>query len=187
MTTTTLPTQTHIAPHLREPVFRAYEPLIAQAVRAWPTETSFGIPPGIAPTTFVANFRNAILSLRQYKWETSQIDCEKMWSMGRSFVISQDQQGLVWFRARGTAGRPNTLMSEVRQHAPNVDASISLVPWRDTTGEEISALCLLINNKRLTGPVFIQGKVDEGLVDSLQGTYDVGIVYDEREDKTVIH
>lgn len=179
------PTTPFIAPHLREPIFRAYEPLIRTAVNAFPSESSFTIPSGVAPTTFVANFRNAILSLKRYKWET-YVDCRKLWSISSAYVINQDTEGVVWFRLRQPRGRPNLLTSEARTHAASALPSPSLVPWADATQEEISALCLLIHTKRLAGPYEIRGEVGTSQISDLINQYDVGIVYHSDSKTTVI-
>ena len=192
MTTHTIPTPSTIAPHLREPIFRAYEPLITRAISAFTStprvETSFSVPHGTAPSTFVANFRNAILSLKQYKWETT-VDVAALWSINKQYVITRETDGLVWFRARGRAGAPNLLTSEARSHTAHTSHlafSLGLVPWLDATQDEISALCLLIHTKRITGPVVIIGQIGWELTQSLLAQYDVAIVWDGTEGKTVI-
>jgi hypothetical protein len=176
-------------PHLTEGVFRTYERAIATAVRNWPTETCFTVPSGIAPTTFTARFRDAILSLKKYSWSTS-VDTTKFWSLTGKYVIARDEAGNVWFRQRAPRGRELGYTSEARTRGaidPVVSFSRpSVVPWTDSTQEEIAALCLLLHNRRLTGPFIIDGAVGDSLTSSLEASLDVSLVYDQVLKQTVI-
>lgn len=177
-----------VPPHLREELFRYYEPLIARAVTAWPTETSFTIPANKAPTTFISNFRNALLSVRTFHWSTD-IDLGKLFNdppvgMRNAFVLSQDETGLVWFRAKGTSGRFSIPRVSL---PPRVEKqSYSVVPWRDSTQEEVHALCTLIHFARLSGPVIIDGPIGQEQVDGLTSQFNVAFVYDEVKKQTII-
>lgn len=186
----TLPRQTFIAPHLREHIFRAYEDLLARAVSAWPSPTSFTVPPDVAPATFVANLRNAVVSVKRYSWSTS-IDLPKLLSIEspRVFVIVfDDVEKLVWFRspkkpvARGMDSTVGTKVVRNDEQAP----AGSLVPWRDWTGEELNALTFLIDKGRLTGPFILDGQVSDDLVNLHQDMRNVAIVYDSTLKQTII-
>lgn len=177
-----------VPPHLREELFRYYEPLIARAVLAWPKETSFTIPTDRAPTTFISNFRNALLSVRTFHWSTD-IDLNKLFrdppeGMRNAFVIQQDATGLVWLRAKGTSGRFSIPRVAPAQRPD--PSSYSVVPWRDSTQEEIHALCTLIHFARLHGPVVIDGAVGAEQIDSLTAQFNVAFVYDEEKKQTII-
>lgn len=190
----TTPVPTYVALHLREPVFRSYEHLIARAVSSFPAETSFPIPPGVAPTTFVANFRNAILSLKLYAWESSVITPdlrEKLWSLGRdkAYAIALDTTGRCWFRIRGKSGAPNLLMdaAKARTHSDASALAESVVPWRDATEEQLEAACRLLHFKRISGPIPVEGEVAQGLCDRLMSTYDVSLVFNPATKLTIIN
>ena len=177
-----------VPPHLREDLFRYYEPLITKAVNAWPQETSFTVPSDKAPTTFISNFRNALLSVRTFHWSTD-LDLNKLFAdppvgMRNAFVIAQDETGLVWLRKKGTSGRFSIPRVVPAQRVE--PSSYSVVPWRDSTQEEIHALCTLIHFARLSGPVVIDGPVGQEQIDSLTAQFNVAFVYDEAKKQTII-
>lgn len=183
---------TFIAPHLREDVYRTYAAYIAYAVDAFPRESSFTIPSTIAPTTFVANFRNAILSLKLYAWECEHMTPalrEKLWKLGadKSYAIAADTTGRCWFRLRQRAGRPNLLTAQARTHIDPSSLPEGVVPWRDATEEEISAVCKLLHFKRLSGPIPIEGPVAQEFIDRLTFSLDVSLVYDAEKNLTIIN
>jgi len=187
------PNPTYIAPHLREHIFRTYEPYLHAAVTAWPDPTWFEVPATIATATFVANLRNAVVSLIRYNW-TTVVNLEKLKSIEspRLFVINFDEtEKKVWFRSPkapvAQAFKSSIGSGDPRPATTSISASMqSLVPWRDHTQEEISALCLLIDRQRVIGPFVVAGEVGEALVESLQTQYNVALVYDETMKQTVI-
>lgn len=164
------------APHLREPVFREYEDTLAYAVAEWPKETSFDLPAKRKLTTYVANFRNAILSLRAYRWP-SRVDLDKLNRIQGQYQISPRPDGRVWFCTRRT-GAPSV--------PPSEPTAAGVVPWRDATDAEIIALCTLIHHGRLAGPFIIVGEVDVPLRESLTTSFNVGMVFDEEQKQTII-
>lgn len=175
-----------IAPHLREAVFRAYEPLIEQAVRLWPQESAFDVPTKVASSTFLANFRNAIISLKRYRWSTT-IDFAKFSAIEtpRAFVINYDETGKLWFRAprKSTATQVFTTPA---QTTVEVENAIGVVPWRDWTEAELEALVLLIDKQRVNGPIQLAGKVSDTLVEHYQNLFNVALVYDAARDVTIV-
>lgn len=164
--------------HLRESVFRQYEGPIRDMVAAWPRETSHAPYLGKSPFTFLGYFRNAILSARTFDWKTD-IDLVKLRAMTGHFLLRLEDDGLVWVRAR--AHHPDPVKAPPLALSPS-----SLVPWRDATQDEISALCLLLHFSRLRGPFAVDGPIDDSLRDSLSNTYNVGIVYDTVNNQTII-
>lgn len=189
---TSSPDSRHIAPHLREHIFRGYEQYLAIAVSSWPQATSFTIPPNIASATFIANFRNAVQSLLRYSWNTN-IDVAKLRSIDnpRVFVINLDTtDNKVWFRSPPKK-EPRSFTSTVgtraeRETGHTSSSPSSLVPLRDWTGEELFAICLLLANRRIAGPILLDGKVDEKVAESQMSLRDVAIVYDAERKQTVI-
>lgn len=180
---------TFIAPHLREHIFRTYEDLIARAVHAWPEPTSFTVPHDVAPATFVANMRNAVVSVKRYSWSTS-IDLPKLLSIEnpRQFVVVfDDVEKLVWFRSPKKPVARNmesTVGRKIERDTPT--SSSSLVPWRDWTGEELQALCLLLDKQRLTGPFIFDGEVDAFVANQCMELRNVAIVFDATLNQTII-
>lgn len=181
---------TFIAPHLREHIFRTYEPLLTVAVSAWPEATSFTVPRDVSPATFVANLRNSIVSVKRFSWSTS-IDLPKLLSIEtpRQFVVVFDEvEKLVWFRSPKkpqARGMESTVGRKIERALPSSSSS-SLVPWRDWTETELDALCLLIDKQRITGTFILDGAVAQHSIDQLQLAYNVAIVFDATLNQTVI-
>ena len=180
-------TETQSVPaHLRESIFRQYEALIKKGVDAFPSETSFTIPTNVAPTTFVARFRDSILSLKLYKWETV-VDCDRLWKIAGQYAVSHDREGVVWFRLKHRHGRPNLMMSEARTHTDEPSTPISRTGiWENVTPEEVTAVCRLIHGERLVGPIIIVGRIDPDLSNALQEDFNVAIVYDDKTNNSII-
>lgn len=186
----------YIAPHLREHIFRAYEDVLATAVRNWPTETAFDVPTGIATATFLGNFRNAVVSLERYHWPTS-IDTDKLATLSNPrvfrIVLDADTRKVVFCSVRKPAPRVFTaaFTKLERQTAASIPASTALdstglVPWGDCTDADVESLCILLDKKRLTGPYFLEGRVRADFVDHLQTIFDVALVYDEATNTTTV-
>lgn len=175
-----MPTQTYIAPHLRESVFRQYEGAIRGMVTAWPKETCHSPFLGRSTHTFLGYFRNAILSARTFNWKTD-IDLVKLRKMTGQYLVRIEADGNVWVRARAEA------REQPDKAPPIVKADPSgVVPWRDCTQEEITALCLLLHLSRLRGPYIVDGSIGDSLRESLTSQYNVGIVFDAANKQTII-
>lgn len=180
--------------HLTEDNFRRFEPLIAQAVNNWPKETSFEVPSGVAPTTFLARFRDSIASLVTHGWETTLIDIPKLTTLraDKAYGLWPEPGSnppRIWFRERRRAGRPAHFV--VKARAEIGDSSefvpdISHVPWRDATEEEIRSLAVLIHYGRIVGTYQIVGKVAKELSEGLSGSYNVSFHFDETSNMTII-
>lgn len=182
-----------IAPHLREPIFRAYEGLLFQAITNWPKETSFDIPKGVASATFLANFRNSIVSYINYNW-TSDIDGVKLKALreSKSYIICYKEDGKLHFchpKTRATKAITTTSTSE-RKLEDKVPSSAplesSLVPWRDWTEGELEALVTLLDKQRISGPVFLDGRVDDSRITHYQSLFNVAILYDDETKRTIV-
>ncbi len=177
--------------HLSESCFRFYEPLIKLSVENYPSETHFDldlfpVEERKAPTTFVARFRDSIISLKRFKWETT-VNTEKLWSISGQFTIwweSGTQK--VWFKQKRIAGRPSHLIGEARERGSLKESLPSLVLLKDMTEFEIRALCHLLNNKRIEGPFLVEGDIDSTIRDQLMSTCDISIVYDKERNVSVI-
>lgn len=189
--------QLAIAPHLREPIFRAYEELLTTAVASWPKPTSFTLPPNVASSTFLANFRNSIISLKRYGWTPTTVDRSKLLAIEtpRAFIVTYEPDGKLWFRSpRERVVKPVVSSSSVERAPsprPVTDTSItpiasSLVPWRDWTEADLEAACLLIDKQRITGPILLVGRVDEARTNHFMSIYNIAFVYDEERDTTIL-
>lgn len=201
MNTTTVP------PHLSETLFRYFEPHIALAVRSWPKDTAFDtrllpVDERYAPTTFVGRFRDAILSLKRFAWDTTMIDKEKLWGMSGLYVIALEPgTGVVWFRQRQKQQRPSHMIGEARARGyggggggdgitPAASSpSFGVVPLEDLTGEELDAIVVLLGGQRCVGPVFVRGNtwtMFPSRMDAWMTNFDVAFTWDEKAGVTVI-
>lgn len=175
---------------LSEANFRRYEAFLTQAVQSFPGETQFTIPPGTAPTTFVARFRSATLSLRRFSWPTT-VDTAKLVAIAGQYSIAFDSTTIpptVWFRLKHRAGRPSHLINDARVLAPQVESSIALskTVWQNVSPDELHALCLLLHGVRLYGPVVVDGLVNDAVILSLEGQFNVALVCDKVKNQTII-
>jgi len=179
-----------IPSHLSEKIFREYEPFIMRAVNAFPTETSFTVPSDRSPATFLARFRDAILSVKNFKWQTT-IDMDKLWRLSaeRKFALRHgviNGSPVVWFGNRIRQGVPNGLLSEAREYTASNPARIGAVPLRDITEEELRALVVLLNGRHLAGSWSTPTAFPFELISQLTLSYDVAISRDEITGLTVI-
>lgn len=183
---------TLILPNLSEATFRRYEPFITKAVNAWPVETKFTVGDMIidgtrvSPHTFAARLRDAITSVKKFNWEPTTVDVKKLWTLAGITAVAYDSDG-VWFRAKGRKGRPTDMIDVARAQGVSAGADVNRAPWANVSSPEIHAVCVLIHHSRLTGPIIIPGKVDPELVDNLEKAFNVSLVYDSGNDKTVIN
>lgn len=167
-------------------MFRRYEPLIAEAVRNWPDATKFVPGPEIGLTTFTARLRDAVTSLRRFGWNTEQIDTAKFTEIGASSVVKADPTNeCCWFCHRTAAGRGPSGLGVPSQFIPIEKLRPSGI-LENLTPTEITALCILLSNKRIIGPVVFLGRIPTDDVNSLLDAYDVGISYDELSNTTTL-
>lgn len=191
--------------HLSEGLFRYFEPHLAEAVKNWPLDTEFDLTripaeDRYATATFVARFRDSILSLRRYKWQTSLIDMEKFAAllaaadgplkMPKYFITSTDENH-VWFRNRDNLGVGDRRVhhSIGRANLPTLASSplaSSAVLHKDITEEELLAFVVLLAGKRISGPIRVATQVAEETAQSLMAQWDVAFTWDEREKVMVI-
>lgn len=181
----------HLPHDLSEATFRTYETMIAEGVRRFPEETQFKVPPGKAPSTFVARFRSSIVSLHKFDWP-SIVDKEKLFGnsligsagIHGQFSISRDfNDGTVWFRIKHRQGRqPGKVVD--RESAGNAGLFSNL--WTEYDIEDIRAICKLISSRKVVGPFQLKGQVSELLIMELEGSNDVAVVYDDVKDITII-
>lgn len=179
-----------IPSHLSERLFREYEPFIMRAVNAFPTETSFTVPANRSPATFLARFRDAILSVKAFKWQTT-IDMDKLWRMSaeRTFALRHGElngTSVIWFGNRIRQGYPNGLLSEAREYTASNPARIGAVPLRDITEDELRAFVILLHGRHLAGSWSTPTAFPADLLTTLTSQYDVAIVRDENTGLTVI-
>lgn len=190
MNTSTLPY------HLSERCFRAYEPHIRKAVAAWPQETQFSAAvmtdeegKRFSPHTFAARLRDSLVSLKRYGWATD-IDLDKLWSITGEYAIAYASDGTVWWKARGKRGRPSDLTPEARARAERLQGlgTVDTVQreWSKVTEEELRALAVLLHGQRLTGTFVLDFPDQPADFMEIESKYNVSIVYDNANKKTVI-
>ena len=175
----------NLAPQLSEPTFRIYEPHIARAVKEWPNETQFTNEAmtdlngkRLSPHTFVARFRDALVSLKRFGWPT-YVDTNKLWSMAGQHCCAYAPDGTVWFKWRGRRGRPMDLVGEARDRMAPVDPQL-VVEWHPPiTEEDLHALATLIGSGKVVGPVILHVQVPAETVAALEATNNVVFHWDE--------
>ena len=179
-----------IPSYLSENTFRCYEGHIKRAVDNFPTETEFprqvqcdlhGVQ--LSGNTFAARFRDSLVSVMRFGWETN-IDTAKLRSIAGQYAVGYDASGSVWFRHKGKRGRPSQLVQENRI----LNEASQLLPqaWENVQTIELAALALLISTSRLHGPYLITGQVDQAVVTQLEEQYGISFVYDANNKTTVI-
>lgn len=180
--------------HLSESSFRIYEPFLTLGVRNFPDETSWDVgllrqlnpDIKIGPATFVARFRDAVVSLRRFHWQTT-VDVAKLISIAGKFSITiQPGTSILWFKHKGHQGRPMELKVDANVRAADGSASASFVPWKDATLEEIEALCLLITHNRLVGPYIVEQQFRQAEMDHFATRWNVALTWDAERKVTVI-
>lgn len=190
--------QVRIPHHISEDSFRRFEPFLTLAVNRWPEETSWDVASlratdpsvNISPMTFVARFRDAIVSLRRFNWE-STVDLAKLNNIAGTYCLAlQAGTSVVWFKHRAPRGRTpdwKHLADKVSEVTPSYgEGAARVVPFKDATPEELRALCLLISNGKLAGPFHLQTRLDAVITASLTATYNVAIEWDDRAQHTII-
>lgn len=182
----------HLPHDLSEATFRVYEPMIAEGVRKFPEEVQFRIPPGKAPSTFVARFRSSIVSLHKFDW-SSVVDKEKLFGnkltgnagIHGQFSISRDfNDGTVWFRVKHRQGRPVSL---TKGSALGEAGDSMLKFWLEHNKAETEALCLLLTTGKLKGPFQLKGQFSEEQIAEFEQRYNVAVINDTVGDVVVIN
>lgn len=178
--------------HLSETTFRVYEKALEIAVHNFPNETSFPrecfrMPNGslLSINTIVARFRDATVSLKRFKWQTT-VDCDKLWRISGEYTIGADPSGTsVWFRNKQRKGRPAHFIAEARERGA-IGSSVPPPAWETWTETEVTALSLLIHNQRITGPFVLKGQVDPNTAAAIEGSMNVSVTHDPERNETVI-
>lgn len=192
----------NIPSQLTESAYLVFEPHLLRALRAWPTETEFptAIQYGqhnvkVSGSTFAARFRDAIVSVQRFQWEThdesgnpNPFILEKLRSIAGTYAVGFDPagSGSVWFRARGRKGRPSALVTENREAGYLGQATPDRTAWKNTTYDEQKAVCVLIHHGRMEGPVVVEGEIPVEAITEFEGSYNVAITFDSTNNKTVI-
>lgn len=181
--------------HLSEGMFRLYEPHLNRAVTRFtdtpgsPQETEFGREVmrdkegrQLSGNTWVARFRDAIVSLKRFQWRTD-VDVEKLWRITGEYVLSLDPTtGSVWFRHKQRKGRPADYIEEAR----NRGLVRSQKVHKTWTVTEVDAVCALLHMKWVDGPFVLEGKVGVDVVLQQETSRDVAFTYDEDKNQTII-
>ena len=176
--------------YLSENTFRCYEGHIKRAVDNFPNETEFprqvqcdlhGVQ--LSGNTFAARFRDSLVSVMRFGWETN-IDTAKLRSIAGQYAVAYAPDGSVWFRQKGKRGRPSQLVQENRAITGAAQAATPV--WSDVLAIELAAVALLISRSRLTGPFLVSGQVDPAVSSELEDQYGVSFVYDATNKTTVI-
>lgn len=128
-----------------------FEPFIEDAITNWPRPTEW-CPTSISLDTFARGLRNSIKSVLAYNWSCANIDIAKLasiWPAAQIFI----QPGRVVFASRGTP--PVLANDDTPTHQKTsfyLDASDSLA---------VKAALILLDRKKITLPVILQGDPTE--------------------------
>lgn len=160
-------------PHrFRETSVSKFERQIAQAVAKWPTAVQFD-PRPLAPTTWVARFRDACISLHKHQWTlTSLIDMEKfnqVYGEDQDLVVSERVEGV--FVGSTASLKPSTPLAAGR----DADKPNKLIV-HEPTNNEVLALAQLCAGRRLPNillPVRLIGAIDPVLISRIEDSFDV--------------
>lgn len=169
-----------VLPHrFRESSFRAYEPYIAQVVKAFPSPIT--IRPstiGLSPVTFSCRFRDAIRSLAKHNWQTVDINMDK-------FKLCHEQIGV---SESGDAGmltigdRKNLKKTSEGLQTPKAicDSPYGLILDPPTSGNDIAlhTVCILAHERLLTQAIQIKNVTLEQKT-IYEQQYDVSIELNE--------
>jgi hypothetical protein len=141
----------------------------------------------LAPTTFAARMRDAIVSLQRFGWET-YISTDKFVQIFGQFQIVAGDDGSVWFRNRLRRGRPLSLVDANEKGAihpgPNGLALVS--HWRGWTLAHVEAAAVLIHHGWATGHVQLEGEVPPNEIARLTSMYNIGLFFDPAQNKTIL-
>lgn len=147
-----MPTAGQLDYRLGEPQFRRFEPVLAQAIKAWPAVSSFPPPEGMALSTFVARFRDVLIAYRQNRWPSELFTYEQFSVLDEASVIRLDgTRGVAVFDHKRKQGRPPLAVSGTTNATPT---SLGYLGPYTLTEPEQHAVCLLLNNNRLPGATF---------------------------------
>jgi hypothetical protein len=158
-----------VHPRLGEAKFREYEPYLAEAVRRWPTETQFAIPPGVAASTFIARFRDSLLGLRLNQWPLLLVDAAKWAEVKDQCVLCHSTDGTVWFRSKRQRGRKTKFGGPTNVAILSSTVDAGSLPLSELTDDELRSLALLLNNSRITGPFRLAGDQTARLTPIIDG------------------
>lgn len=135
---------------LGEPQFRRYEPLINQALAAWPAVSSFPCPKEYALSTFLARFRDVLLSYRENRWPSALFSWEQFSPIDEQSVLRSDpERNCVIWDHKKRQGRQRAFAVGTSVSGSPASTTSQLGPF-ELSPEEQHAFCLLLNNNRLT-------------------------------------
>lgn len=155
---------TNLRHGLREDSFRRYESVIRDACLSYPDGLKVTCPDNMSELTVVARLRDAIRSLKAFEWPIAwdKTNLEKI-------VVCHNNDGII-------IGPTKT----ARQAAQQITLSPTIAESLTLTKSEIEAFCLLISNKKLSGPVIFSVSKDPTApfvdLDYFPSVYDVSIV-----------
>jgi hypothetical protein len=168
---------------LTKEAFTRYETILTDAINRWPEETAWEIPTNLSPNTFVAQLREARRALLLFNYNPDLKT--RLMAIDHEVALTLDPRGTsVWFRKRAQNGRPmkfTPLASAGR--AMNLSTStVRNMP----TADQLDALCKLISQKVIDGPILLRGRVSPELISQLEISYDIAFAYDAPTDVTTV-
>ncbi len=161
---------------LTERAFRRYEHVIRHAIAAYP-RTILVQPRELAPATFVARLRDAIASLRKFKWNTdweyTDLKLKDLAVLVQSNGIHVGPRNTRPIEVEGIVHPGRTKLSR--------DTTLPHVLIPDPTPEQLEAYCLLATSHPTNlGPLAVtrtaQNAHLRAVLSSLEDVYDIAVV-----------
>lgn len=148
-----------IPSRLSESNFRRFEPSFALALKAFPEVITVSLPP-LSPRTVAARLRDAIISLREFKWPNN-LDTNDLSAL-KVFEI----ENVVYLGGKPPSTNKPIVATCKLQQGPNNNT------W---THEELVAVCLLISHQRVASGLVVP-LVDPAVCQDLESRFNVSLV-----------
>ncbi len=148
---------------LREPAFRRYEKFLIQAMnKPFVVDPKECFDKPITPTTFIARCKDAVLSLRRYRWK-SQVDLAKLAKLRMTETINE----MVWIDPNRPAGGDGGDIAQEVFLLANHSA--------------IESLLGRLSSREVSGPVEVSGSPEDiAWFQGVSKNYDVEVFEDKK-------
>ena len=157
---------------LREKCFRTYEPVIAECLKQWPETLTFN-PSPLRATTAAARLRDSMLALYRLHWPTTLIDTDlfnALYAKKAIVVLQSDQSVLIGPRANTRNRQKEGFNVSSFQSAPKSGILFDAGRWTD---EDLNAVCQLLSNRLISGPVYISPALTVERCAELESKFDI--------------
>lgn len=163
----------------KQSTFAVYEPFLARAIATG--EMVEVNPAPLRATTFAARCRDAVIAKKRFNWPASfsTVDLEEA-----DLVVRHGAQ-TVLIGPRTMS--PVKVAGEVVAFGNINDKRINgIIVEGNITERELQAFSLLLQNKRISGPVIIKAPVDANILNDLEAQYDIAVMPTNAKGETII-